>query len=93
MIKGSAQAAVVFVFQRHKAERLQYSITHLPHRAKHLSHSMDRPSLRLKRNFDEVSLSQRLGQAQQATRNGNGLEFCFRAAAIFKPDRSQNRIA
>jgi len=39
--------------------------------------------LRLKRNLDEIALSQRLRQTQQASGRGNGLEFSFGAAAIF----------
>jgi hypothetical protein len=53
---------------------------------------VNRARLRLKRNFDEVALSQRMGQLQQAASDGNGLEFCFGAAAVFESDCSQNGI-
>jgi hypothetical protein len=44
---------------------------------------MNRSGLRLKCDFDEIALSQRLVQAQQASGHRDGLEIGFRAAAIF----------
>jgi len=38
-------------------------------------------------------LRQRTRQTQQAAGHRDGLEFCFGAAAIFKPNRSEDRIA
>jgi hypothetical protein len=74
---------MVLVLQSDEAERLLHAVRHLPHGAENLGHSVHRPSLRLKGNFDEVALCQRLGQLQQATGHGNGLEFSFSAAAVF----------
>src|SRR5512133_1149523 len=54
---------------------------------------MHRPGLRLERNFDEVTLRQRLSQSEQAARYGYRLQFSFRAASIFQTDRSQNGIS
>jgi hypothetical protein len=84
---------VVIVFEGHKSKRLQNTVGHLPHWAQDFCHSMHRASLRLKRDFHEVTLSQRLCQAQQASGHGDGLEFRFRAAAVFEPDSSQDRIS
>jgi hypothetical protein len=41
-----------------------------------------RPGLRLKSNFYEVALRQRLRQLQQSASHGNGLEFSFCAASV-----------
>jgi hypothetical protein len=90
MIEGSAQAAVVVVLKGHKSKGLQNAVGHLPHRAEDFCHAVHRASLRLKRDFHEVTLSQRLRQAQQASGHGNGLEFRFSAAAVFEPDGSQD---
>jgi len=84
---------MVVVLQRHKAERLQNAVGHLPRRAEDFSHAVHRASLRLKSNFNEVALSQRMGQVQKASGHGNGLEFSFGAAAVFETDRSQDRIS
>jgi len=84
---------MILVFECHKAERLQDAVAHLPRGAEDFGHPVHRSRLRLESDFDEVALSQRLGQAQEATCDGNGLEFCFRAATVFKPDGSQNRIS
>ena len=54
---------------------------------------MHRASLGLERNFDEVTCAQRLLEAQQASGYGDGLEFAFRTAAIFKANRGQNGIS
>ena len=81
---------MVVILERHKAECLQYAVVHFPHRAQDFGHSVYRACLRLKGNFDEVALAQRMGQTQQATGYGNGLEFTFRAPPVFHPDRSQD---
>jgi len=57
MIKRSAQAAMVIVLNGHKAEGLQYAVVHFPHRAENFGHAVNRASLCLKRNFDEVALT------------------------------------
>lgn len=84
---------MIIIFDRHKPEWLQHSIGQTPRRAQYLGHAMHRPGLRLKRNFDEVTLRQRLSQSEQAARYRNGLQFSFRAASIFQTDRSQNGIS
>ena len=81
---------MVVILERHKAERLEYAVVHFPHGAQDFSHAVYRACLRLKSNFDKVAFAQRLGQTQQATGYGNGLEFAFRAPPVFQPDRSQD---
>jgi len=54
---------------------------------------MHRSGLRLEGNFYEVALSQRLRDAQQPSGDGDGLEFSFCAAAVFEPDRCEDRIS
>jgi len=81
---------MVVVLDRHEAEGLQNAIRHLPHRAENFGHTVHRASLRLEGNFDEVALSQRLRQAEQASSHGYGFEVGFGAAAVFEPNRSQD---
>src|SRR5579864_1676782 len=84
---------MVLVLERDESERLQYTIGHLPHRRQNFGHAVHWTSLCLKSNFDEVATSQRMRQPKQAASYGNGLEFSFCAPAVFKSDRSQDRIA
>ena len=84
---------MIIIFDGHKPEWLQHSIGHTSRRAQNLGHAMHRPGLRLERNFDEVTLRQRLSQPEQAARYRDGLQFSFRAASIFQTDRSQNGIS
>jgi hypothetical protein len=93
MIKRRTKAAMIVVLNRHKTEGLQNSVCHFPHGAEDFGHAMHRASLRLEGNFDKVALGERLGQTEQSSGHGNGLEVGFGAAAIFEPDRSQNRVA
>lgn len=74
---------MVLILQRDEAERLQYAVVQLPHGGKSFGHAVNRPGLRLKRNFDEVTLRERLRQLQQAAGHGNGLEFSFGAPPVF----------
>ena len=74
---------MVVVLERNKAEWLQHSVRRLAHGAEDFGHAVHRTSLRLERDFDEVALSQRLGQMQQSAGRRNGLEFRFCAPAIF----------
>ena len=53
---------------------------------------MNWSGLCLESDFDEVALSERAIEAQQASGYRDGLEFGFRAAAIFKTNRSQDGI-
>jgi hypothetical protein len=84
---------MVVILDRHKAERLQYAVGHLPHRGKNFGHAVHWTGLRLKGNFDEVAASQRVGQLEQAAGYGNSLEFSFCAPAVLEADRSQYGIA
>ncbi len=93
VIERSSQTAVVVVLQCHKAERLQYRVLHLSHWTENFGHAVHRAGLRLKGNLDKVALSEAMRQLEQAAGCGNGLEFRFGAPAIFKSDRSQDRIA
>ena len=83
MIERCPQAMVVVVLQRDEAEGLQYTLCRLAYRAQNLCHAVDRPRLRLKRNFDEVALLQRTRQSQESARDRDGLEFSFCVPAIF----------
>jgi hypothetical protein len=93
VIERGSQAAMVVILQRYESEGLQNAIGHLPHRGENFGHAVHRAGLRLKSYFDEVALSQGMGQLQQATSHGNRLEFSFCAPAVFKTDRSQDGIA
>jgi len=73
---------MVIVLDCHEAESLQHTIGHLSHRGKDFGHAVHRSCLRLKGNFDEVALSQRLRQTEQSSGYGDGLKFCFGAAAV-----------
>jgi hypothetical protein len=84
---------MVVVLKRNEAEGLQDTIGHFPHRRKNFGHAVHRTGLRLKGNFDEVSLPQRMGQLQQTASHGNSLELRFGASAVFETDRSQDRIS
>lgn len=84
---------MVVILKCDEAKRLQYAARHLAHGTEYFGHAMHRPRLRLKGNFNEIALSERLGQLQQATGHGNGLELSFCAPAVFETDRSQDGIA
>jgi len=81
---------MVIVLNRHEAEGLQHAVGQLPHGAENFGHAVNRAGLSLEGNFDKIALAQRLRQAQQTSRHRYGLEFGFRAAAIFETNRSQN---
>ena len=93
IIERRPQAAMVFILERHEAERLQHAVERLLHRAQDFGHAVHGSSLRLERDLYKVALSERLLDSQQAASGGNGLELSFRAAAVFEPDGSQNGIA
>ena len=84
---------MIIILDGYKAERLQHAVLQAPHRAEEFGHSVYRAGLRLEGDFDKVSLRERLRHAQQASGYGNGLEFCFGAAAVFEADRSQDGIS
>jgi hypothetical protein len=84
---------MIVVLKGDEPEGLQHSVRHPLHGAENFRHPVDRPGLRLKGNFDEVALCQRLRQSEQAAGHGNGLQFCFGAAAIFEANRSQDGIS
>ena len=85
-IDHHAQGAMVVVAQRDEAERLQGPVRGRPHRREHFRHATHRSGLRLKGDFDKISLAERFRQAQQASRDGDSLEFSFGALAIFQQD-------
>jgi hypothetical protein len=93
MIERGTQSPMVVIFQGNEAEGLQYAIRHFLHRSENFGHAVHRAGLRLKGNLDEVTLSQRMGDLQQAPSHGNGLEFRFGAPAVFETNRSQDGIA
>ena len=74
---------MIVVFERHEAERLEHALRRLLYRRQDLGHAVDWARLRLKRNFDEITLRQRLRQLQQSAGHRNDLEFSFSAPAIF----------
>jgi len=74
---------MIVIFKGDEAERLQHAVVHFARRGENLSHSVNRACLRLERNFNEVALSQAIGQLQQSASHGNGLEFRFSAPAVF----------
>lgn len=84
---------MVVIFNSDESERLQHALSRFLHGAEDFGHAMNRASLSLKGDFNEVALRQRLRQAQQSAGCGNGLKFRFRAAAVFETDRSQDGIA
>jgi hypothetical protein len=84
---------VVIVFDGHKAEGLQHAVIQLPRDAEDFGHGVHRSRLRLKSDFYKVARAERLLQAQQASGYGYGLEFGFGAAAIFKTNRSEDRVS
>ena len=84
---------MVLVLDGHEAEGLQHAVGELTHRAEDFGHAVHGTSLRLEGDFDEVSLAQRLLQAEQASGDGDGLEFSFGAAAVFETNGSENRVS
>jgi len=91
MIERRAQAPVIVIFERDKAERLEHSIFRFPHGTEYFSHGAYRTGLGLKGNFDEIALGKRTRQSQQSARRRNGLEFSVSVSAIFEANRSQDR--
>jgi hypothetical protein len=90
VIERGAQPAMVVIFERDEAKWLQNGARHLPRGAENFGHAMHRACLRLKGDFDKVTLTERLSQLQQAASHGNGLEFRFCAPAVFESDGSQD---
>ena len=84
---------MVIVLDGHQAKGLQHAVSQPLYRAQDLGHAMHGAGLCLKGHFDKVARTQRLLEAQQASGDGDGLEFGFRAAAIFETNRSQNGIS
>lgn len=80
---------MVVVFECDETERLQHALSRLLHGCQDLGHAMNGAGLGLKCNFDEVTLCQRLRQAQKASGGRDGLKFCFGATAVFETDGSQ----
>jgi len=93
MVERRAEPAVVVVLDGHEAEGLQDAIRELAHRAEDFGHSVHGASLGLEGDFDEVSLPERMLQAEQASSSGYGLEFGFCTAAVFETNSSENRVS
>ena len=84
---------MVIVLDGHEPEGLQHAVIQLPGRAENLGHCVHRSGLGLKGNFYKIALSQRMGDPQQASGYGDGLQFSFGASAVFETDRSQDGIS
>ena len=84
---------MVVILERDKTERLQDAVRGLSRRAEDFGHAVHRARFGLKGNFYKVALRELMRQPQQPTRGRNGLEFCSGAAAVFHPNRSQDRVA
>lgn len=82
VIERRPQAAVVIVFERDEAERLQYARRSLAHRAEKLRHPVNRPGLRLKCELDKLPLREGTRQLQKSASNRDGLKFSFCVPAI-----------
>jgi len=93
MVERGAQSPVVVVLNCHETERLQHAVVELPRGAEDFGHTVNRSGLGLEGHFNEIASAEGLGQTQQASSHRDALEFSFRAAAIFEPNRSQYRIA
>lgn len=77
---------MVVVTERDEAEGLQGAFGSHPHRREHFRHASYRTRLRLESDFDEISLAERFSQPQQASGDGDSLEFSFGALTIFQQD-------
>ena len=84
---------MVVVLNSHEAERLQHTICELAHRAEDFGHAVHGAGLRLKGDFNEVSLPERMLQAKQASGGGDGVEVGCRTAAVFETNGSENRVS
>ena len=84
---------MVIVLDGYETEGLQHAVSQLLGRAQDFGHAMHRAGLCLKGNFYKVARAQRLLEAQQASGDGDGLEFGSGAAPIFETNRSQNGIS
>jgi hypothetical protein len=93
MVERGAEAAVVVIFDGHEPEGLQHAVGEFPHGAEHFGHAVDRAGLRLKGDFDEVPLPERMLQAEQTSGDGDGLEFGFGPAAVFETNGSENGVS
>jgi hypothetical protein len=84
---------MIFVFNGDEAERLQDAIERLAHWAQDFGHAVHWSGLSLEGDFHKIALDQRLSETEQTAGGRDGLEFGFRAAAVFEPYRSQDRIS
>lgn len=74
---------MVVVLERNEAERLKNAFCSSTRCSKDFGHTMHRSGLGLKCKLHKTTVSQRMLHLQQSTGNGNGLQFSFRAPAIF----------
>lgn len=87
-VHDHAQRAMIVISKSDEAERLQYPIASHAHGIQHLRHALHRAGLRLKSNFNKVTLAQGFGKAQQAARYRDRLKLTFCAVAVFKGNQS-----
>jgi hypothetical protein len=83
MINRHAQSPMVIIPKRHETKGLQNTLRGLARGRQHFGHALHRAGFRLKCNFDEISVAQRMPQVQQATGNGYCVKFSSSAPAIF----------
>jgi hypothetical protein len=77
---------MVVVAERNKAEWLQGAVRGEPYGREHFRHSSYRSGLRLKSDFDKISLAERFGQPQETPRDRDSLELGFGALTILQHD-------
>jgi hypothetical protein len=93
VFERAAQATVVIVLDCHEAKGLQHAVGQRPRGAENFGHAVHRTRLCLESDLNKIACAKGLLQAQQASGYGDSLEFSFRTAAIFKTNRSQNRVS
>ncbi len=77
---------MIVVAERNEAERLQGAVRGQPHGREHFRHASYWSGLRLKSDFDKISLAERFRQPQETSRDRDSLEFGFGALTILQHD-------
>ena len=77
---------MIVVTQRDEAKGLQGAVRGQPYGREHFRHSSYRSGLRLKSDFDKISLAERFGQPQETARDRDSMEFGFGALTILQHD-------
>ena len=93
VLDRGAQLAVIVIFERDEAERLQHAVSRLARGSQYLRHAAHRAGLGLESDFYKISVSQRLPHTQQSAGYGNRFELSFSVTSVFQPDRSQDCIS